>query len=359
MEFGEGHVEGLLGAVRTGAGVTDHRAAIAEGFVAHADGVAEASLLADLGEEASAHTAGEHAFGGAGGVVIGAADRGARPRERDLRLLRVLLQVVGLRRVLLGHGLDGLALLPVAEQPFDLGLQRLPLDVPGHGEDRTVRAKEPAMLLLHVVDRQRFDVFGAASAILVQRRGIVAATQFHHHFLLRRIFEAEDVLQREGLHRFEFVFGKMRAANHIREDVQCRGSVRGKGGAPEPHVDSTDAFVAVDAEVIQGEAEGAGVAFAGPSGDEVREDGGDAELAGGIEGGSGGHEKVDRGRTDVLHSFREQNQSVRQGMLEDLLSHCGLAMSSARPSRPALPPFYETRYRGGGVVGRLKSSKYW
>ena len=38
---------------------------------------------------------------------------------------------------------------PFTKEPFDLGLERLPLDVAGNREDRPVRAEEAGVLLAH------------------------------------------------------------------------------------------------------------------------------------------------------------------------------------------------------------------
>src|SRR5262245_43390650 len=59
VELGEKDVERLLGAFRRGADIRDALSPVALGGVGLADGVAQAALLPDFGEEPRGHPAGE------------------------------------------------------------------------------------------------------------------------------------------------------------------------------------------------------------------------------------------------------------------------------------------------------------
>src|SRR5262249_6797316 len=122
----------------------------------------------------------------------------------------------------------------------------------------------------------------------------------------RLVLQALQVLKGQRLDGVDLAFGQVRAADDVGVDIESRGQVAGQGRAPEPRVQGADALVAIDAEVVQRQRQLAAVALAGPAGDEVREDRGDAVVRRQVVGAAGRDEKVQRRRAHVFHALGEQ-----------------------------------------------------
>ena len=81
------HVERFLSPLGRGAGIAENAAAIAERMAGSIDGVAQAPLLADFGEEPRAHAVGEDADGPAKLEVFEVAVRRSVEGDRQMNLL--------------------------------------------------------------------------------------------------------------------------------------------------------------------------------------------------------------------------------------------------------------------------------
>src|SRR5262249_6791849 len=96
-----------------------------------------------------------------------------------------------------------------------------------------------------------------------------------------------------------------------------RQQVAGQRGAPETHVNAADALVAVEAEIVEGEAQLAAVTLSGAPCNQVGQHRSDAEISRRILRATGRDEEVECGRTHVLHPLGQERQSVGKSVLID------------------------------------------
>src|SRR5262245_18048343 len=120
----------------------------------------------------------------------------------------------------------------------------------------------------------------------------------------------------------------MGPAEDVGIDFQPRGQVAGHGAAPEADVNAADAFVAVDAEVVQGERQLPAVALTGPADDQLGHHRAYAELVGRVEDAPSRYQDVEGRGADMLHAFGEQRQAVGKSVLMDRLGQVGVLMVS-------------------------------
>ena len=96
-----------------------------------------------------------------------------------------------------------------------------------------------------------------------------------------------------------------------------------------------DAFVAIEAQVVEGQGQLPAVAFAGPARDQVGEDRSDAQVFRRVVDAAGRHQEVQRRRAHVLHALGQQGQAIGERMMINFLRHLGvlgMAACSVRAS---------------------------
>ena len=79
---------------RRRAGIAQHAGPIAERVIRGIDGVAQAALFADLGEQPRAHAAAEHADRAPGLKIIGIAIGHAVVGDADVRLIAIVMEML-------------------------------------------------------------------------------------------------------------------------------------------------------------------------------------------------------------------------------------------------------------------------
>ncbi len=163
--------------------------------LAGVDAVAQAAALADLGEQPGAHAAAEHADRAPRLEVVGMAIGHARVGHADLRLLRIVRQVlVAARLGRLGDRI-GRAGGPIAKQLAHQVLQLLPIDAAGDAENRAVGPIAAVEVGADVVDRGRLDRLFVALSRPAPGLGIVPPPQLDHHLLRRLVLHGPKLLE--------------------------------------------------------------------------------------------------------------------------------------------------------------------
>ena len=313
-EFADQDIEGFLGALGGGSGVAEDAGLVFEGVGGGVDGVTEAALFANFGEEAGAHAAGEDVDGGPGGVVLGVVVGDAVVGDADLGLGGLVREVIDLRAGRSGLD-DGIGFgLPVTEEAADEVDQFLRVDIPGDGEDGAVGADAAGGVRADGVGGERGDGVEAAFVGEAPRGGVTASLEFLHHLLAGFVFEAAEGLFDADAGGLELVFGEVGPLKHVGVEGEGFGQFLGEGGSGEGDVDGGGAFAAGEAEVIEGGGEFAAVEGPGAAEHPVGEDGGGSAGGGCVEGTAGGDEERERGRADIRHRFDEQGESVGVGV---------------------------------------------
>src|SRR5438270_2738425 len=119
-----------------------------------------------------------------------------------------------------------------------------------------------------------------------------AAAQLDHYFLAWLVLQGENVLNGQGADRIDLLGRQVGAAEDISIYFQSGAEVTGQGRAPETDVELADALVAIQAEVIQRQAEFPARALAGPARDHLGEDCGHAKALRRIINATGRHQEI-------------------------------------------------------------------
>ncbi len=251
-ELAEGDVERFLGPFGAGAGIAHHRAAVAQGVGRGVDGVAQAALLADFGEQPRAHAAAQHADGAPGLKVVGIAVRQALVSDADLRLVRLVVEMRPLGKRFAGRRLRERVGRPIGQQRADVVLEALPIEMAGHAQDRALRLVVAREVVANLADADCLERGGLAVAGAAERVGIVMVPQLEHHLLARLVLDGAQLLQRDGAGRLELVVGKQGAPQQVGEQLEPGEQVAGQRGAAVAGVAVGDRFAPLDAQVFQG-----------------------------------------------------------------------------------------------------------
>ena len=313
-QFGDRDVERFLGAFGGGAGVAEDGGAVALGVERGVNGVAEAALLADFGEEPRAGSAGEDADRRPGLEVVGMLVGDRRVGDADVRLGRLEGNVIDGRFAV--HGFRGriVARLPIAEELFDVVAEFLPVEVTGHGHDRVVGAVALGVKLADVVDRDGAERFFVAVAGAAPGVGIAAAAELDHQLLARLIINGPQFLQAGAAAGFELVGGEQRPANQIGEELEGCGEIVAERGAAEGGLGRADRFAAFDAEVFQFADPGAAIARAGAAEHHFARERCEAGAGGGVVRAAARQQEGEGGRFERLGRLADEDHAVRESM---------------------------------------------
>ena len=311
----EERVERRLSAVVARAGVAKQAGAVAQGGVVGADAVAEAALLADLGEQPAAGAAAEDFVGEPGDVVIRVPLRDGRAGDADVRLLARLSDEdrrrTGRRRRRF-QSRDGA--LPVAEMLSDEVDDFVGLDVTGDREDRAIGNEASAVLGTAARGRERLEVFDLAHRVPAERVGPVGLAELDHHEAARVVVDAVEFLQGELLRRLEAVVIERRATHQIRkEGHRVEQSPSGGGGGVAGVIDA-DGAIALNAEAIEGVGELPAGSAARAAHRHLLQHDADADGIGRVRGDAGGQQQRHRRRADAVDALDEQGQAVGEGV---------------------------------------------
>ncbi len=145
------------------------------------------------------------------------------------------------------------AALPVAQKPFDLIAQRLPVDIAGHGQDGSLWAKVAGVVAAQLVGGQALDAGDGAAVVVAERARVMVLAQLDEDTGPRLVFQAAQVLHGQGLDGIQFLVRQMRSPKNVGVVLQGRGQVARHRGAPEAGVQHTDGLAAVQAQVVQGQ----------------------------------------------------------------------------------------------------------